>query len=342
MATLIVEGEGGIEEDTPSRPRGIPHLRRSSGRRGNACPDRVQENSWLRWLTFFALMQASLLHAQVIVAPSGRTLFSRSTLIRSFVEISHRSLEVDGQSVDRTEYVAPVAVAYGFHPQWSLIVAQPYLFANIHRRSGLATQNESLNGFADGQVFVQYDGLYSRNAPGGLTRLSGVFGIQAPTGARRFSTRAVEYTGGLVFEKAVRLKYIFTGDFQYTWATENRQSVTVGNQARFDAVPAYFVTPREKAPADAPWMHRMFDRVLRNGAYFILEFNGMMQAHASQHGRRIADSGGTTLAISPGIQYFLSNRLLAEFSAPLPVVKDLNGTQLRPDSSFIFGFRYLF
>lgn len=342
MATLIVKGGGGIEEGTPSGRQGMPHLRRNSGRPGNAHPHRAQENSWLRWLAVFALVQASLLHAQVIVAPSGRTLFSRSSLVRSFVEISRRSLEVDGQSVDSTEYITAAAVAYGFYPKWSLLVAQPYLFADIHRSNSFETQNESLNGFADGQVFLQYDGLYSRNAPGGLTRLSGLFGIQAPTGAQRFSTRAVEYTSGLVFEKAVRLKYVFTGDFEYTWATENRQGVSVGNQARFDAVPAYFVTPREKAPADALWMRRVFDRVFRHGAYFILEFNGMTQAHVSQHGRRTADSGGTTLAISPGIQYFLSNRLLAEFSAPLPVVRDLNGTQLRPDPSFIFGFRYLF
>ena len=48
------------------------------------------------------------------------------------------------------------------------------------------------------------------------------------------------------------------------------------------------------------------------------------------------------LAVSPGIQYFASQKFLLEFSAPIPVVNALRGAQPRPDSSFVFGFRYLF
>ncbi len=282
------------------------------------------------------------LRAQTVVAPSGRTLFNRATLVRSSVEVNHSSLRADGKSVDLTQYVPALAIVYGFYPKWMVIVAQPYVTVDITSRMGNETRRETLNGLADTRVFVQYDGLYSRNRPSGLTRLSGVFGLQVPTGAERFSTGAVEYTGGLIFQKAVRLKYVFSGDFEYTIASENRQGVSRGDRARFDGALSRFVISQDNAPAGASWPRKAFDRMFRYGMYFILEFNGTWQAHARNRGNQIANSGGTTLSISPGIQYFLSNRFLVEFSAPIPAIKALNGTQPGPNSTFLFGFRVLF
>lgn len=287
-------------------------------------------------------ISSSELRAQTIVAPSARTLFNRASLIRSSVEVNHSSLRADGKSVNVTQYVPSLAVVYGFYPKWMVIVAQPYVIVDVTSRMGDKAQRQNSNGLADTRLFVQYDGLYSRNTPGGLTRLSGVFGLQVPTGAERFSTGAVEYTGGLIFQKAVRLKYVFSGDFEYTVATENRQGVSMGDRARFNGALSRFVISQDNAPAGASWPRKTFDRAFRYGAYFILEFNGTWQAHARSRGNQIADSGGTTLSISPGIQWFLSNRFLVEFSAPIPVIKALNGTQPEPSSTFLFGFRILF
>ena len=289
----------------------------------------------------FVGISSHQLRAQAIIAPSGRTLFHRGTLIRTFLEVEHLSLRADGQSEEVTRYIAPLAIVHGFYPKWTVIAIQPYMSVDRTTHMGGETTPMNLNGLPDSRLFVQYDGLYSRNSPGGLTRLSGVLGIQLPTGADRFSTGSLAYTGGLIFEKAMRLKYVFTADFQYTLTTENTQGLKVGNRARFDVVPAYFLISEGKASPDANWVRKMYDRLFRNGAYFILEFNGTWQAHARQ-GNDIANTGGTTLAISPGIQYFLSDRFLAEFSAPIPVIKELNGTQLEPDSTFLFGFRILF
>ena len=74
----------------------------------------------------------------------------------------------------------------------------------------------------------------------------------------------------------------------------------------------------------------------------MLEFNGTWQAHSSNGEIQTADSGGTTFSISPGIQYFPSDRFLVEFSAPIPVLKALNGAQPELDSTFLFGLRVLF
>ena len=282
------------------------------------------------------------LRAQEILAPSARTLFSRATLVRSFVEVKRASLRADGASTGTTQYVPVLAVAYGFRPNWTVIIAQPYVSTDVTSRMGNEVREKNLNGLRDTQLFVQYDGLYRRNTPGGLTRLSGVFGVQAPTGADRFSTNAAEYTGGLIFEKAKSLKYVFTSDFQYTFATENNRGVSVGDRAQFDVVPAYFVISKGKSAKEASWLRKLYERGFRNGAYLILEFNGAWQGHASERGNQIANTGGTTLRISPGIQYFISNRFLVEFASPIPVLRDLNRKQLKPNTGFVFGFRVLF
>ena len=301
------------------------------------------------WVVFVFLVAATTilsprLRAQAIIAPGGRTLFNRESLIRSFVGARHLSLRTpDGRTVDISQYIAPLAFVYAFHPKWQVIVVQPYVTTDITTRAGNQSRREDLNGFADSQLIIQYDGLYSRNAPGGLTRLSGVFSLQVPTGASRFSANAVQYTGGLIFEKVAKLKYAFTADFEYTVATANEDGRSVGNVATFDAVPAYFIIPREPPPPDATWLRKAFYRTFRNGAYAILEFNGTSQARAFARGTgEISNTGGTTLSISPGIQYFVSRRFLVEFSAPIPAVKDLNGIQPRPDSAFLLGFRWLF
>ncbi len=282
--------------------------------------------------------------AQAIIAPSGRTLFNRSSLVRSFVETRHLSLRTpDGSIVDITQYIAPLAFVYAFAPKWQIIAVQPYVTADIAQHSGNQTMRQDLNGLADSQFIVQYDGIYSRNAPGGLTRLSGLFGVQAPTGAERFSTNTFAYTGGLIFAKMSRLRYAFTADFEYTVASENKAGVSQGNSASYDVAPAYFIIPREAMPSNAGRTTRIFNKVFRNGAFAVVEINGTSEARAfARASGSIANSGGTTLYLSPGIQYFVSRSFLVEVSAPIPVLRDLNGIQPRPDSRFVLGFRWLF
>lgn len=282
------------------------------------------------------------LQAQAIIAPSGRTLYSRTTLIRSFVEVRRTSLTSEGTTTDLTQYITPLAIVYGIRPQWTVIAAQPYVTMHITREDGVQKTSEIESGLADSQFFLQYDGLYRRNAPGGLTRLSGVFGVQAPSGAERFSTSAFAYTGGLVFEKVSGLRYAFTADFQYTVATENGQGMSVGDEARFDAVPAYFLISRRNPSSDAPFLHKLYDRVFRNGAYLILELNGIWKGRAQNRGTDSANTGGTVLSVSPGAQFIATGNFMIEVSVPVPVLTALNGIQPDPQPNFFIGFRYLF
>jgi hypothetical protein len=299
-----------------------------------------------RLLCFVILIAAALfcpgLKAQSVIAPAGRTLFNRESMVRSFTEIDRFSLGSGGNSEEGTEYINPLAIVYGFRPKWQAIAVLPYVVTDVSTHMAGQVQEQGMNGLADTQFFVQYDGLYGKNAPGGLTRLSGIFGVKAPTGAERFSTGAFAYTGGLIFEKAVHLKYYLTSDFEYTFATRNTQGVSAGDSAQLDVVPAYMLIPRGEAPRNASWTRKAYDRIFRNGTFLILEFNGAWHANSTLHRTDIANTGGTTLRISPGIQYFPSRSFLLEFSAPIPVATELNGLQPNPKTAFLVGFRYLF
>jgi len=74
----------------------------------------------------------------------------------------------------------------------------------------------------------------------------------------------------------------------------------------------------------------------------LLEVNGEHVRQANLNGMALPDLGGNLVFLSPGIEFQPNNRLLLEFSAPLPVVRDLNGKQLQPSSSFLVGIRSLF
>ncbi|MDA2924304.1 hypothetical protein MYX65_06545 [Acidobacteria bacterium AH-259-L09] len=42
----------------------------------------------------------------------------------------------------------------------------------------------------------------------------------------------------------------------------------------------------------------------------------------------LADTGGTTVFLTPGIQWVLTPRLLVEAAFQIPIIQELNGTQL--------------
>lgn len=289
----------------------------------------------------FVLLVTAVLQGQTIIAPSGRTLFRGASLVRTTFEVDRSSFDSGSQSGRVTKYVPVAALVYGFRPKWNLIVAQPYAGVRTIRRTPGMTETQGFSGLADTRLFLQYDGLYSRNSPGGLTRLSGVFGLQLPSGSSRLTTGAVEYSAALVLEKAIRLSYVFSADSEYTVATANGGGISTGNSLRFDGAVARFLIPKQEPSASAG-RRQTLNQIFRYGTYFILELNGQWQASGTLHAAPMANTGGTTASLSPGIQYFVNNSLVAEFSSPIPVLRNLSGIQPKPGPSFLIGFRYLF
>lgn len=299
-------------------PPGVP--RRHPGRRPhpfrNARAARLAAVAIALWPSFAA--------AQAIIAPGGRTLFNQQFLVRTFTRIQRQAPPEGGRGTQ--SYLQPVALVYGFAPGWHTTAVVPF-------RAGGGP-----DGIGDARFFVKYDGLIKRNEPGGLTRLSAEFGVQVPTGSKDLTTGAETYLADLVFLKASKQRHI-VADVQYEAATRNSDGIAVGNRALFDVAFSYlFVPENAKSRDDAP---RGLDRIAPHGIFGILEFNAEVRNRTRTHTGALSDSGGGLLYVAPGIQYFVKRNVILELSAPVPVVRALNGNQVRPRTGVILGFRYV-
>lgn len=257
-----------------------------------------------------------------IVAPAGRTLFNRNVLIRSFVRIDNFDEDVSGHHVRR--FINAYAVVWGAYPNLNLTFVAPLVVVHSENRND-PSQNFTRTSFADGMVFARYD-LLRKNVPGGYTRLSPEIGIKVPSGGA-FSTSSTDLLGALVFSHW-RAPHAGFADAQFTYTTPNDQGLRMGNRWNYDVAYLYGLLPRRGLGIPA--------------LYVLLEMNGEHVRRTTLNGRPMTDSGGNLVFLSPGIEFQPISRLLVEFSVPLPVVRDLNGKQLRPSSSFLVGIRWLF
>lgn len=98
----------------------------------------------------FVMLVAAILfcpgsQAQSIIAPAGRTLFNRESMVRSFTEIDRFSLDSNGTLVQGTEYVNPLAVVYGFRPKWQAIAVLPYVVTDVTTRTAGQVQEQGMS-----------------------------------------------------------------------------------------------------------------------------------------------------------------------------------------------------
>ena len=96
---------------------------------------------------------------------------------------------------------------------------------------------------------------------------------------------------------------------------------------------------------DASLQYRLWPRTLGRGVpgflYGILEANLIHEDRDEDGGVDDPNSGGTTLFLTPGLQY-VTKRWIVEAAVQLPAVQDLNGTALENDYVVRAGFRFNF
>ena len=259
-----------------------------------------------------ALFVPALAEAQ-IVAPSGRTLFNRGVMLRSVVRLDLFSPTQPGSRSRRI--VNNNAVVWGAAPHLSLSFVTPFVVLD---RDGSTT-----SGTGDSAIFARYD-LFRKNVPGGTTRLAPEVGVRLPTGGA-FGSGSTSYIGSLVFSH-VRDPHWFVTDLQLTTSTQGDE-LRPGNRWRYDMAYLFRLLPRRTMGVPS--------------LLLVVELNGESAERSRRDGEPLPDTGGHLLFLSPGLEYIVSRRVVLEFSFPLRLAEDLNGTQLKPTSSFLFGVRWL-
>lgn len=292
---------------------------------------RARSASFL-FLVIIGVIPIQHLEAQ-INSPAGRTLFARTFMWRSdfrYIRISR--LLLDGEEVkDPSNQEIRVAAwensfVYGLLRDTTVVAIVPFFNRDFEAQASQPIA-ETATGFGDPMFLIQYDGFYNfykQNRPLGFTRIAGFFGVKAPLGKDSFSTGSTDYLMGSIFSYWQN-RWFYSVSGQFT-ATTEANSVDTGDLFRYDA----------------SVMYKLFAYPEWKDLFLVLELNGEMETKARQHGAELANTGGHTIFVSPGIEFFLQPNVVLEFSLQIPTVQSLNGLQIGRDFSVVAGFRYVY
>ena len=237
--------------------------------------------------------------------------------------------------------VVPVAVVYGALPKLSLITIVPVVDRSFDRTTGGQRLSETDTGIGDVTLLAKYR-FYKKDAFLKSRQFAVQFGLKLPTGdddgrdaqgARlpqpvQLGTGAVDAPLTLTFTE-VRNRLLFSGDVGYTLRTE-ANDFEFGDVFNYDLAVKFRFYPAKFVDSGPFKQHFVF-----------LELNGRASGRARAGGAKLADSGGHELFVAPGLQLFLLENVLIEGGVQIPVLQDLNGTQLGTDFNFRAGVRWI-
>lgn len=234
--------------------------------------------------------------------------------------ISGSSSVSDPEDRRTTLLVSDHSLAWGLAPGWTVAGVVP-LVAREVRRAG-AELGES--GAGDPLLLAQYDGLYSRNRPGGFSRLALQGTALLPLGEDEFTRESIDIGVALIGTR-VSGRHWVGGDLAFTLATGGPGDLEHG----------------DVLSADGYYLYRL-GSAARQRALLVWEVNASHEEAARLAGERVEDSGGDVVSLAFGAEVFFGDRTVLEAAVAAPVYRDLNGVQ--PDAPVIvlLGLRRVF
>lgn len=230
-------------------------------------------------------------------------------------------------------------LGYGVTRDLALFAMLPWFDKRLDMQMGGQTIARSEQGFGDLTVLGRYT-AFEDNAPGRTIRIAPFLGLKAPTGedqARDGSGRlppllqpgsgAWDALGGAVLTWQT-LDFEIDSQVSYK-ANREANGFQAGNVWQIDGSLQYRLWPRSLGVGVPGFL------------YGVLEANLVHSAKDRVNGSADPDSGGSTLFITPGVQY-VTRKWIAEAGVQVPVRQHLNGTALRNDYVFSTGFRLNF
>lgn len=230
-------------------------------------------------------------------------------------------------------------LGYGVTGDLAVFGVLPYLDKELDVTTPGGRVTRDTSGIADARLFGRYT-VFKDDAPGRTFRIAPFLGVELPTGddddtdslgtlpaPLQLGSGSWDAFGGVVLTYQT-LDYQIDTQASYKLNTE-ANSFEFGNEARLDASLQYRVWPRE-LEAGVPGF-----------LYAVLEGNLLYADNNKINGVNDPDSGGTSIFLSPGLQY-VTKRWIVEGIVQLPVVQDLNGAALENDFIVRAGFRFNF
>ena len=248
---------------------------------------------------------------------------SRTQLIAS-----QSGKDPSGADRDRTSRALAQVLGYGISPKLVVFGVLPFVDNELKITSGGQRVTRSASGIGDLTVFGRYT-VHQKDQPGRTLRVGPFFGVKAPTGeddetdtlgpvpsSVQVGSGSWDALAGVVATYQT-LRYQVDGQFSYR-ANNEANGFEAGDVARVDASLQYRLRPRTLTGGVPAFL------------YGVVEVNLVDRDKNQVGGIEDPNSGGTTLFLTPGIQY-VTNRWIIEGAVQIPVSQDLNGTALEND-----------
>lgn len=230
-------------------------------------------------------------------------------------------------------------LGYGVSRDFALFGMLPWFDKHLDMRMGGQATARSKRGFGDLTVLGRYT-AYQYDAPGRTLRIAPFLGVKAPTGedkARDGSGRlppplqpgsgSWDMLGGAVLTYQT-LDFQIDAQVSYK-ANREANGLRAGNVWRADGSLQYRLWPRSLGAGVPGFL------------YGVLEAGFVHSAKDRVNGSTDPDSGGSTLFITPGLQY-VTRKWIVEAGVQIPVRQHLHGTALKNDYVITAGFRLNF
>ena len=237
--------------------------------------------------------------------------------------------------------VVPVAVVYGAMPKLSLIAVVPTITRTFERTVNGRRVSETDFGVGDMTLFAKYR-FYKKDAFLKSRQVALQIGLKLPSGADdlkddqgnrlpqplQLGSGSLDYRFILTFIEA-RNRLIFSGDVGYNFNSE-ANNFEFGDVFNYDFAAKFRFYPTKFTDSASIKQHFVF-----------LEINGIVSQKSRVGGNKIIDSGGHQIFLAPGFQFFLLENFLFEAGIQIPVLQDLNGSQLGTDFNLRTGLRWI-
>jgi hypothetical protein len=283
---------------------------------------------------------------------SGIKISERYTVLDQVYQGTGR---IDNPGAKETHWTTELTGFYGITPEFMALAVLPYKNGTTtgelmqNPDDGTLGLDEAGAGRASGLGDVALLGRYTflkTETPDTTTIMAGVAGVKFATGSTdaktadgdeyldshlQAGTGSTDYLLGLSFSHSLS-RFSMSANLLGTITTEGKFGTTrhqFGNSLNYDVTAKYRVAPEAFSPTKPQW-------------FAALGLNGEVRDREKVEGMTMADSGGNTIYLSPGIQLVLVPNWIVEMTYQRAIYHNLYGTQLGETYKAIMGVTYLF
>jgi len=224
-------------------------------------------------------------------------------------------------------WAVPAVLVYGANARTTLFGIVPFLSQEVE--SNLSGRRVSVRREGSGDLtFLVRRTVHARDAVQMTSRLGLLGGVEVASGSDAFSSHSTDFLLGGVYTLQSG-RHEFDGDLVWKINGEGR-GVDAGDEYRADVAYQLRLAPWEWPERGTPAQ-----------VYGVMEANLTSVERTFDGEAELADSGGTIVFLSPGLQ-LVTRKVIYEASVQVPVVRNLYGGQVEPDLGLSAGVRINF